>query len=59
MFMDSSGINVLIAAHGAAQDAGGWLRLTGVRETVRRVLALGGVDALTPCHSIVKEALTS
>ncbi|WP_425583487.1 STAS domain-containing protein [Streptomyces paradoxus] len=28
-FMDSSGINILIAAYTAARDAGGWLRLAG------------------------------
>ncbi|MGV9454564.1 STAS domain-containing protein [Streptomyces sp. NPDC003635] len=56
-FMDSSGINVLIAAHRAAEDTDGWLRLAGVRESVQRVLALVGIDALIPCHSTVEEAL--
>ena len=28
-FMDSTGINILIAAHQSATDAGGWLRLAG------------------------------
>ncbi|MFF6783862.1 anti-sigma factor antagonist [Streptomyces sp. NPDC012510] len=58
-FMDSSGINVLIVAHRAAQDAEGWLRLAGVRESVQRVLTLVGIDALVPFHSTVEEALTS
>ncbi|MFF0033878.1 STAS domain-containing protein [Streptomyces avermitilis] len=58
-FMDSSGINVLITAHRAAQDAGGWLRLAGVQEPVQRVLALVGIDTLIPCHSTLEEALAS
>jgi stage II sporulation protein AA (anti-sigma F factor antagonist) len=56
-FMDSSGINVLIVAHRAAEDAGGWLRLAGLQESVQRVLELVGIDALIPCHSTVEEAL--
>ncbi|MFF4587596.1 STAS domain-containing protein [Streptomyces sp. NPDC001388] len=54
---DSSGINVLIAAHRAAEDAGGRLRLAGVRDSVRHVLELVGVDTLVPCRATVEEAL--
>ncbi|WP_255310879.1 STAS domain-containing protein [Streptomyces viridosporus] len=53
-FMDSSGVDVLIATH----QAGGRLRLAGVREPVRRVMALVGIDAFIPCHPTVEDALT-
>ncbi|PZT71241.1 anti-sigma factor antagonist [Streptomyces sp. SW4] len=56
-FMDSSGINVFIAAHQTARDHGGWLRLAGPRQTVLRVLQLVGVDALIPCYATLDEAL--
>ncbi|WP_309032974.1 STAS domain-containing protein [Streptomyces alfalfae] len=57
-FMDSSGINVFIATHQAAEAAGGWLRLAAPREPVRRVLQLVGVDALIACYPTVERALT-
>ncbi|MGV9761466.1 STAS domain-containing protein [Streptomyces tricolor] len=56
-FMDSTGINVLITAHRAAQDAGGWLRLARPREPVLRVLELVGVNELIPCCASLREAL--
>ncbi|MFI5681896.1 STAS domain-containing protein [Streptomyces cellulosae] len=34
--MDSSGINVLIAAHQSMRDAHGWLRLASARESRSR-----------------------
>ncbi|MFE3166108.1 STAS domain-containing protein [Streptomyces sp. NPDC059224] len=58
-FMDSAGINALIAAHRAAADAQGWLRVAGAQRAVRRVLELVGIDALIPCHPTVNEALKS
>ncbi|MCW8098271.1 STAS domain-containing protein [Streptomyces tauricus] len=56
-FMDSSGINLLIAAHRAAQDAQGWLRVAGARPSVLRVIELVGVDRLVPCHPTLRQAL--
>ncbi|MGW7427571.1 STAS domain-containing protein [Streptomyces sp. NPDC054813] len=56
-FMDSAGINALIAAHRAATDAQGWLRVAGAQPTVQRVLELVGIDALIPCRPTVREAL--
>ncbi|MET9443660.1 STAS domain-containing protein [Streptomyces sp. NPDC006610] len=56
-FMDSSGINVLIAAHHAARDAGGWLRVAGAQESVLRVMRLVGVDTLVPCYPDAGEAV--
>ncbi|WP_329447101.1 STAS domain-containing protein [Streptomyces canus] len=57
-FMDSSGINVLIAANQQVRGAG-WLRIAGAQGPVLRVLALVGVDALIPCHPTVEQALNA
>ncbi|MFJ6084675.1 STAS domain-containing protein [Streptomyces sp. NPDC092369] len=56
-FMDSSGINLLIAAHRAAVEADGWLRVAGTQAPVLRVMQLVGIDTLIPCHPTVREAL--
>ncbi|GAA2768508.1 hypothetical protein GCM10010103_75500 [Streptomyces paradoxus] len=56
--MDSSGINVFVAAYQQARDTGGWVRIAGAQESVLRVLHLTGVDALIPCHSNTEQALT-
>lgn len=58
-FLDSSGINVLISAHRAAEARGAWLRLAAPRDAVERVLRLVGVDALIPCYPSVEQALTA
>ncbi|WP_433917494.1 STAS domain-containing protein [Streptomyces canus] len=57
-FMDSSGINVFIAAYQQVNEAG-WLRIAGAQGPVLRVLALVGVDALIPCHPTVEQALNA
>ncbi|MGW2835972.1 STAS domain-containing protein [Streptomyces sp. NPDC001286] len=57
-FMDSSGINILIAAHQTLSQAGGWLRLAAVGTTVKRTLSIVGVDALIDCHDTLHQALT-
>ncbi|MFJ6725082.1 MULTISPECIES: STAS domain-containing protein [unclassified Streptomyces] len=56
-FMDSSGINVLIHVHQAAEEADGWLRLAAAQDSVLRVLELVGIDAVIPCHPDVSQAL--
>jgi anti-anti-sigma factor len=58
-FMDSSGINVLIAAHQAMSDAQGWLRIAGAQDSVLRVLQLVGLDQVMPCHPSVEQAMTA
>ncbi|WP_406173464.1 STAS domain-containing protein [Streptomyces canus] len=53
-FMDSSGINVLIAAHKSMSDAHGWLRLAGPQASVLRLIepvGLGQVSCLPPPSS--------
>jgi stage II sporulation protein AA (anti-sigma F factor antagonist) len=56
-FMDSSGINILIAAYRSVTEAGGWLRLTAPTDSVLRVLQLVGVDDIIKCHPTLREAL--
>ncbi|MFD8373524.1 STAS domain-containing protein [Streptomyces sp. NPDC059688] len=58
-FMDSSGINLLIAAHSARGEAGGWLRLAGAPAPVLRVLEMVGLNTFIDCHTSLEEALTA
>ncbi|MEW1827108.1 STAS domain-containing protein [Streptomyces sp. NPDC088196] len=58
-FMDSSGINILIAVHTALAEAGGWLRLAEVAPPVLRVIQLVGIDGFIVCHPTVQQALDS
>ncbi|MET7689173.1 STAS domain-containing protein [Streptomyces sp. NPDC005483] len=56
-FMDSSGVNAVIAAFHAAQTAGGWLRLVVVPGAVLRTLQLVALDTVVPFHPTLEEAL--
>ncbi|MGV9993601.1 STAS domain-containing protein [Streptomyces sp. NPDC003374] len=58
-FMDSSGINALITAHQATQEAGTRLCLAAPQDAVLRVLQLVGVDSLIPCYPTLEAALTA
>ncbi|WP_405965642.1 STAS domain-containing protein [Streptomyces sp. NBC_00723] len=58
-FMDSSGINVFIAARLRVSQAQGWLRIAGAQETVLRLLQMVGVDTFIPCHPTVEQALNA
>ncbi|MFF4117296.1 STAS domain-containing protein [Streptomyces sp. NPDC001714] len=58
-FMDSSGVNALVAAHHATRAAQGWLRLAGVHGPVLRTVQLVGLDTVAPCHRTVEEALAA
>ncbi|MBL1104245.1 STAS domain-containing protein [Streptomyces sp. 5-8] len=55
-FMDSSGINVLIAGHQAHAPAG-WLRLAGVQRSVLRTLEIVGLTPLIACYPSVRDAI--
>ncbi len=57
-FMDSSGINILIAAHHALTAAGGRLRLARPTDAVLRTLQLVGLDTVIDCHETLDQALT-
>jgi len=57
-FMDSSGINIFIAAHRTLTDAGGWLRLASPTDAVLRTLQLVGLDTVIDCRETLDHALT-
>ncbi|MFG2463736.1 STAS domain-containing protein [Streptomyces sp. NPDC048523] len=57
-FMDSTGINLLIAAHQSATDAGGWIRLAAPTSSVMRTIQIVGLDTLIDCHATLREALS-
>ncbi|WP_328835468.1 STAS domain-containing protein [Streptomyces europaeiscabiei] len=56
-FMDSSGINVLVAAQRRVGGVQGRLRIAAAQESVLRVLQLVGVDTFIPCHPTTEQAL--
>jgi anti-anti-sigma factor len=58
-FMDSSGINVFVAAYQAMSDAQGWLRVAGAQESVLRLLQLVGLDQVIDCRPTLEQALTA
>ncbi len=45
-FCDSTGVNVLLAAHRQARDAGGDLELAGPRPAVRKILQVTGLETV-------------
>jgi stage II sporulation protein AA (anti-sigma F factor antagonist) len=56
-FMDSSGINILIAVQSGLAESGGWLRLAGAAPAVLRIIRLVGIDGFIDCHPTVQQAL--
>ncbi|MEV8321413.1 STAS domain-containing protein [Streptomyces sp. NPDC059900] len=56
-FMDSSGINILLAAHHTQTEAGGWLRLAAPATAVKRTLDLVGADTVIDCRTTLHQAL--
>ncbi|OQR63466.1 anti-anti-sigma factor [Streptomyces maremycinicus] len=56
-FMDSSGINVFVAAHQAVGRNGGWLRIAAAQTPVLHVLRLVGIDTFITCHPTLEQAL--
>ncbi|MET9914327.1 STAS domain-containing protein [Streptomyces sp. NPDC006476] len=57
-FLDSTGINILIAAHNTLAQAGGWLRLAAATGPVLRTLQIVGVDAVIDCRDTLRQALS-
>jgi anti-sigma B factor antagonist len=45
-FCDSTGVNVLLAAHKQARDAGGDVELAAPRPAVRKILQVTGLEAV-------------
>ncbi|MFD3843450.1 STAS domain-containing protein [Streptomyces sp. NPDC058642] len=58
-FMDSTGINILIAAHRSLTEAGGWIRLAAPTEAVLRTLQIVGVDTVIDCRETLRQALSN
>ncbi|MFD7246812.1 STAS domain-containing protein [Streptomyces massasporeus] len=58
-FMDSTGINILILAHRALDDAGGSLRLAAPGESVTRVMHIVGLDTIIDCYPTLEQALNT
>ncbi|MFD0392675.1 STAS domain-containing protein [Streptomyces nogalater] len=56
-FMDSSGINVLVAANNAARARGGWLRLADTPKLITDLLHIVCLDDVIPLHATLDEAL--
>jgi stage II sporulation protein AA (anti-sigma F factor antagonist) len=56
-FMDSTGINILIAAYQAVTEAGGWLPVAAPTDSVLQVLQLVGIDAVIDCRETLRQAL--
>lgn len=49
-FCDSAGLNAFIRGDRRCQRHGGWLRLTGARGHVARVIELSGLDEVLVYH---------
>ncbi|MGW1068309.1 STAS domain-containing protein [Streptomyces aureus] len=58
-FMDSSAINVLVAANRDATGAGGRLRMAALSEPVQRVVEIVGLDTVIPCYPTLAQALAT
>ncbi|MEU0946871.1 STAS domain-containing protein [Streptomyces canus] len=58
-FMDSSGINVLVAANNAARTDGGWLRLAHTPTPVLQLLRIVGLDDIIPIYPTLNGALAA
>ncbi|WP_405535389.1 STAS domain-containing protein (plasmid) [Streptomyces canus] len=57
-FMESTGINIFIAAHRSLTDADGWIRLAAPTEAVLRTLQIVGVDTLIDCRETLHQAIS-
>ncbi|MDQ0763911.1 STAS domain-containing protein [Streptomyces canus] len=58
-FMDSTGVNILLAAHRDLTEAGGWLRLAAPTQAVLRTIQIVGLDTVIACHRTLSQALNA
>ncbi|MFE6412493.1 STAS domain-containing protein [Streptomyces sp. NPDC057837] len=58
-FMDSTGVNVLIATHLLTTRDQGWIRIAGAQRAIQRVLQVTGVDTFIPCHPTTEQAVAA
>ncbi|MFF1519895.1 STAS domain-containing protein [Streptomyces sp. NPDC058305] len=56
-FMDSSAVNVLVAARRDVTAGGGWIRLAAPTDAVLRVIEIVGLDTIFECFPTRDEAL--
>jgi anti-anti-sigma factor len=56
-FCDSTGLGVMVQVRQRVVEVGGWLRLAGPTEPVRRALEITNLDRLIPAYPTVAEAL--
>ncbi|TXS52399.1 STAS domain-containing protein [Streptomyces sp. t39] len=57
VFMDSSGLNVVIKGSREARDKGGDVHLVSPTPAVRRLLEITGLTVTTPLHNDVEAAV--
>jgi len=58
-FCDSTGVNVLLAAHRQAREAGGDLELAAPRPAVRKILQVTGLEAVFTVIETPAQAVSS
>ncbi|MEU0038867.1 STAS domain-containing protein [Streptomyces sp. NPDC006333] len=56
-FMDSTAISILVVANNAAREAGGWVRLAAMSESVQRVVEIVRLDTVLTCYLALSQAL--
>ncbi len=56
-FCDSTGLNVLLGARMAVEEAGGAIALAGMQPAVARVFEITGAESVFPVRDTVDEAL--
>ncbi|GAB3135277.1 STAS domain-containing protein [Microbispora hainanensis] len=58
-FCDSMGLRLLLETHDHAVEAGGFLKLAGVRGVFLRILTVTGLHAAFPIHETVEDAVAA
>ena len=58
-FMDSSGLNAIVAAMRGVREVDGEIAVVCTNETILKILAITGIDRLLTVHPTVERALTS
>jgi anti-anti-sigma factor len=56
-YLDSTGVNALLAARESFSLTGGRIALTGVSPSVRRILSVLNLEAVIPVFATLEEAL--
>lgn len=59
LFMDSTGLGVLVGALKRVKEKDGELALAGAQGTVLRVLSVTGLNAVFPMHDTVEQATSA